>query len=195
MEKKVERLAGEWFEAHRAEIARFASLRNRRRNRTEKEEAEAECMAYAWQWTLRAASLNKLDRINPRMISLFAYRLYCAGRRFAGGKKWRNDLNLDAVVVRVENDSTRTSALVDSLASHRFADPAEMARIEVDYTVAASAMTKRQREVLAGLVYDHERGSHERIAQKLNLSQPRITQLKAKIAERLTEIGYGPLKR
>ena len=194
MEKTSRDLALVWFEANRLEIERFASLRGRFMKRDDREEVIAETIAYAWRWALRAASLNKLDRLSPRMISLFASRLYRSGRRFAGGSNWRKAAAKEVPYSPIMDERTGLSTLADSLASHRRFQPEEIARVEMDYSLAASRMTARERELWTALVIDHEHGAQIRIAGEMKLCPARVTQLKAQIGIKLEKIGYGPGK-
>lgn len=187
---EVQQVARAWLESHLADIQRFSACRHRYLNAADREDAVAECTAYAWQWVLRAASLNKINVMSAHMISVFAAKLYRCGRRFGGGVV-RPAVSLDSVVAKVESDEIAVLPMVDALIDNRY-NPAEMARVAMDYGIAVERMNPTERKVWDALVVDHERGVGLRLAAELHLSNGRITQLKGQIARKLENIGYAP---
>ena len=66
-------------------IQKYAFVRHRHLAPEERLEAAAEACAWGWQWCLRAFEKGTLAEVNPRMITLYAARLYRSGRLVGAG--------------------------------------------------------------------------------------------------------------
>ena len=83
---------------------------------------------------------------------------------------------------------TPEGTLHDSL-QDRAGDPAELARLRIDWAAIASGLNLRQRRVL-GLLAQGFRPSE--IARALEVTPGRVSQIKSELADAITEAGYGP---
>ncbi len=185
------------------ELIQFAQVRNRYLPPFEIEEVVAETLGWAWSWCLAAEAKGRLHHLNPRMISLYAKRLWRSGRRFAGsavddvlaiqslGKG--NVLSLDE-----PRDADGEGANLGQLLSHgRHVSPLERCRVNVDYGIAMAGpqLPRRAPECFRHLARDHGPGHVQRTARAMRISSPRVSQLKRSIAGALRQIDYGPSPR
>ena len=184
------------------ELQKLSWLRHRYLPPDERQEAQAECYAWSWSWCLSAAARGKLDELNPRMLTLYALKMWRVGRRFAASAS--SDVLSPAARVsgRVHvasldacnrEDSDHPATLGMTLSDSRHLRPEELARINVDYRVALRrpSVPRKGRRLFGHLVRDNSFGHARRIARQMKISPPRICQLKEKLRGALESIGYG----
>ena len=185
------------------ELERFASLRYRDLSHVEREEATQESLAWSWLWLLNAAKNGKFDEPNPRMLSLYAKRMWRCGRRFAGSTvtdvtapqaqiaKGITVASLDQLCLN-ESGSPRTMGAI--LTDTRRPRPDEETRINLDFCTALKrpGLPRKGRVVFGKLIRDYGPGHSNRIARAMKISPARVCQLESCLATALTEIGYDP---
>ena len=197
------------FLAMHDEIRSRAWTAFRYANASDREEAQAETVAWAWSWCLSAAKRGRLNRLTPFSIVSYAALLIRSGRQFAGDAK-RDVLSPQAKAagqVRVRSlqdlpaimadETRRRGTIAKGLTDSRRAGPPEVARVNHDYALLGkdAELSQRAVEVFMHLVADNGKGHVRRIAEQLAVSSPRICQLKARLREGLTRLGYGPRVR
>lgn len=183
-------------------IQKYAYVRNRHLPPEERCECIAESCAWGWLWCLRAFEKGTLSEVNPRMITLYAARLYRSGRRFAGASN--GDVlsrHSGSTVVRIgtgkEDADGNPRSIGALLTDSRHPRPLDTVRRSIDYAVAMKkpAVSRRGRACFKRLLRDHSRGHVGRIAASMGVSSPRVSQMKGEIGRALAEIGYGPNPR
>jgi len=166
-----------------------------------REEAVAEATAMAWKNHVHCVAEEK--SIGAPSLAHYAIQGVRSGRRFAGSSSTdvlspRAQImgrarvqSLNVALPQPDDDGTAwwtcTQALVDK---RIWEHPPERVRIKLDYVkfLALPHVTLQEREVFNLLARGYGTGE---IAQRLEVSAPRICQLKRAIADKLTGF-FGP---
>lgn len=174
-------------------------------NRTEREEAVQEACCFAWVQLLSASRRNRLGNPTAYTLARFAWLAFRSGRRFAGGCSV-NDVMSEAAqssgkvaacsldAHHADGDDGREERGFAILRPLRTPKPPDICRVNCDYSLLLQdpSLSRRAKDVFRRLVTDHDRGCCSRIARELKVSPPYIHELKEKLKEKLTQIGYAP---
>jgi hypothetical protein len=190
---EVEKLFLMWL----PEIQSRAWAINHHLSPADREEAVAEAVAWSWAWMIAGAKKGNLTKMTPRTLAVYSSRMFRTGRRFAAGCSAHDAMSEIAQAsgkVSVDSlgrDEERGFAILRPL---RTPKPFDITRCNLDYGLVAEdpGLSSQARNVFHKLVVDHERGCCRRIARELEVSPPRVNEIKHKIAESLTRIGYDP---
>lgn len=200
---EVEKLFLAWL----PEIQSRAWAINHRLPPIEREECTAEVAAWSWAWMLAGARSGKIAKMTPRTLAIFASKTYACGRRF-GGRCSTHDVmsesakargrvavcSLDTIHTGEDDACEEVHRGFAILRPQRVPRPDQITRCRLDYGLVAKDrnLSRRAKDVFRRLVADHDRGCCSRIARDLKISAPYVHQVKHKIADALTKIGYGP---
>ena len=198
--------AHRWFENRLHELTRRAWRFARRLPRGEREEAVAEILAQIFDYTLRAAARGKLHMLTPPTLVYFYGRGYMQGRRLAGSNgrdvcsrrcRYRHGLrivSLDAKRRMRTRDGEARLRLSEILADRRAEQPFQNCRRDIDYDeiLTRQKASPKARRVFRLLAETHGTARGVDVARQLRVSQPRIVQLKYKLADCLAAEQYGP---
>jgi hypothetical protein len=193
-----------WYEARLPELTRRCRAFTYRLPRFVREEAQAEILAGIFEYLLSAERRGKLHALTPFSLVSFFGRAFCGGRRVAGSS--RTDVMSSAAqrrrgfrVVSLETmeldpSSDRFVRLADVLANSKADLPLERARRNIDYPeiLERQQASPKAKRVFEFLCQTACAGKQVELASELGVSQPRITQLKHELADRLAEEGYFP---
>ena len=185
------------------DLWKMALIRHRYLPWQEREEALAETLAYGWQWCLRAFEKGTLDRINARMLSLYAAKLFRSGRRFAGDAKRdvlspqaqaQGAVQLRSIERGPDDDEGKQQSMANLLLDRRHQNPLDVTRVNLDYPLALhkGKLSRKTRNCFRHLTRDHGPGHGKRIARALHVSQGRVCQYKGALRSALRAIDYGP---
>ena len=195
--------AHDWFLNNLDEIRSRAGACLGRLRPEHREEAVAEVVAAVFCAAVRAARRGVLERVTPFHAVDYAVRQYWQGRRVAGTSS--TDVVADATtakrrvrVVSLESPDAEADAananvtLAETLADRRVHDmPLEKVRqnLDYDYILRAEKVAAKARRLFSLLSAVRGKGCGNRIAQALNVSPGRVSQLKVLLARALANRG------
>ena len=188
------------------EITSRASYYHRDLNPSDREEAVSETLAWSWLWSLTAAEKGRLDRLTPHSLVSYANKMFRSGRRFAGSSSTcvlssetqcrgrAKVIPIDHLETSRNDGSARSRAIAAALIDSRRARPDEICRVDFDYATAMDSphLPDKAPMCFRLLLQDNGHGHGRRIAEALNVSPPRVSQLKGALRQALSDIGYAP---
>jgi hypothetical protein len=199
--------ANAWIEDNLDKLFKYASYRFRFMRPDQKEECIAEMLALTLAAAVSAARRGKLRRLSPHWAVVYAAKRISCGRYIAGSSsrcvmsratQRKHDFRVVSLDGDWAEDDRRRLQCTEALADSDAEDPFDVVRRGHDYPAIfeAEQVSDKAKATFQFLAETKSEGRQLDLADELNVSPPRITQLKGELTKALAGHDYhGPLGR